>query len=482
VQAGFAAVRSPEFPDPDQEVPAFRSKRRQTQSWTPQAFMATLIAIVLFGSIAWTQAANYYINASGPLGDGSGSSASNAADASSASKYGAIVNAQSSSGTTIVYAAGTYQVNPTLPMYNGVAHQGAGIDKTIIKVIDAASPCSNMWGTNNGTISGFKFFDATLDLNAGKQTWFTSGAHGGSQAFTISTADHCTFQRLKFINMAASGVETFIINFGNNAGPGNMNNNLIDSCIFTQPIFAGNSNGGMTCILLYDIGPSTTVDSTNVVSNCQFIKLSRPYSDFQYVNAATAPNVINNFAQGVDELWYIEPGSQSSGNQINYPGITAQVTGNTLVNSGYVARILMHSNGTYAGNLNVQNNTVGMMQNPLAFFGPRGPGGVEIETFDSGNSSVGNVTVQNNTFTAPLPPWTANPAAVIANPSSPDLFHLPSLTVINNQMIGFPGDGSELEVNKAQIGTYTNTGNTFGSAVRRDRPPHHHKTLAHRLH
>lgn len=222
----------------------------------------------------------------------------------------------------------------------------------------------------------------------------------------------------------------------------------------------------MTRILLYDIGPSTTVDSTNVVSNCQFIKLSRPYSDFQYVNAATAPNVINNFAQGVDELWYIEPGSQSSGNQINYPGITAQVTGNTLVDSGYVARILMHSNGTYAGNLNVQNNTVGMMQNPLAFFGPRGPGGVEIETFDSGDSSVGNVTVQNNTFTASPAPWTANPRLVIATSTSPSLFHVNSLTVINNQMIGFPGDGSELEVNKAQIGTYTNTGNTFGSAVR----------------
>lgn len=54
-------------------------------------------------------------------------------------------------------------------------------------------------------------------------------------------------------------------------------------------------------------------------------------------------------------------------------------------------------------------------------------------------------------------------AAELANPSSPDLFHLPSLTLINNRFVNFPGDGCELQVNTGLVGTYTHTGNTVGS-------------------
>jgi hypothetical protein len=49
-------------------------------------------------------AASYYINATGSLGSGNGSSAANAADASSAAKLAAIVLGRNKSGTTIVYA------------------------------------------------------------------------------------------------------------------------------------------------------------------------------------------------------------------------------------------------------------------------------------------------------------------------------------------------------------------------------------------
>jgi hypothetical protein len=436
--------------------------------------MATLTAIVLFGSSAWTQAANYYISASGALGNGSGSSAANAADASTAAKYYAINQAESAAGTVIIYAAGTYLMQTGHTMFNGVTHQGAGIDSTIIKIADGTvSGWQPMWYAG-GTLSGFKCLDATIDLNANNQPFW--GSSGMSMAFAFPTADHCTIQRVKFIHMGAKGMESFPIFFiHGSSSKGNSNNNSVDSCIFTQPIASGNTNGGLTCIYMADSEPGITVDNTNVVSNCQFLDLKFPNSDLTYTQCVTCPVAINNFARGVDAFWFIEPGSQSSGNNVFFTGQTVQVTGNTITDSGMIARILMHANGTFAGDLNIQNNTVGMTKHPYAAFGLRGPQGFTIEDYKSGSPSLGNITIQNNTFTAPSPPWTANPVAVLVNPSSPNLFHLASLTVINNRFVNFSGDGSEIQANTAQVGTYTNRGNTFGPPLRpyRLQHPHH---------
>ena len=65
-------------------------------------------AFLLVGLLVptYVRAANYYINASGAMGNGSGSSAANAADASSALKYSNIINAQNSSGTVINFLRG----------------------------------------------------------------------------------------------------------------------------------------------------------------------------------------------------------------------------------------------------------------------------------------------------------------------------------------------------------------------------------------
>jgi hypothetical protein len=478
--AGFPAVRSPEFLDPHRENPAFRPKSRQTRNWTPQPFLATLSAIFLFGSIAWTQAANFYINASGPVGNGSGSSASNAADASSASKYGAIVQAHNAPGTVIVYAAGTFQAIPTLPSYSNVTHQGAGIGKTIIRIPNGG--CAS--GTNGGsqlfrsqgpTVSGFKFFDATVDFNTANQPAWANRTMC-SVAFVFFTPDHCTIQRVKFINLCSQQSETFVIFFNNGGAKGNCNNNLIDSCIFTQPMRSGNVNSGMTLIYLGDWLPYITVDNTNIVNNCQFINLKYPdFSDIHYVTCVTGPMVTNCTATGIDGLWGCEPGSQGSANSGKmYINQTCQVTGNTVSNSGSVGGILLHpdTNGAF-GSVNVQNNTASLDQHPYQFLGPRGPQFFSIQTAGgSGTSSIGNVTIQNNTVTAPPSPWTVNPRLVIATSTSPSLFRVNSLTIINNQMISFPGDGSDLEVNKAQVRTYTNRGNTFASDLGLNRPSH----------
>ena len=67
---------------------------------------------------------------------------------------------------------------------------------------------------------------------------------------------------------------------------------------------------------------------------------------------------------------------------------------------------LVHPTGVL-GNINVENHHVGMTQSPYKFQGPSGPCGVNVATFEAGNSTVGNVTVRGNTFTAPLPRMTA---------------------------------------------------------------------------
>jgi len=425
--------------------------------------------MVLFGSIARAETAptptvHFYINASGPLGDGSGSSAPNAADASTAAKHDALINAHLSN-TTIVYAAGTYVTNSALHPGNNFTVQGAGIDQTIIKIANSATHgADSIFYFLSSTVSNSKFFDFTIDLNASNQTWWSST--GGASAFSFCTADHCTIQRVKFIHMGAKGAESFPVFFVNGAsGNGNLNNNLIDSCIFTQPIVSGNT-GGLTCIYMVDAQPNITVDNTNVVSNCQFLDLDYPNnSDLQYTQCVSAPVVTNNFARGTDTLVSFEPGSQSSGNNSFFPGQTVQITNNTTVNAGFIVGISIHPNGTF-GNLNVANNSVGMMNNPFGHFGFRPPTGFSINAYSVGNPGLGNITIQNNTFTAPVP-YTASPCAVYSTftPGSGDYFHVASLAVINNTFGSFPQDGKELQVttDPAYNPNYTHTGNVFSA-------------------
>jgi hypothetical protein len=295
-------------------------------------------------------------------------------------------------------------------------------------------------------------------------------------AFAFTTADHCTIQRVKFINIGSKNKESFPVFFiVGTSGPGNLNNNLVDSCLFTQPVVSGNTNGGLTCIFMADAEPDITVDNTNIVSNNRFLNLNAPdYSDLAYVNCCTCPVAISNTASGVDSFWLIEPGSQNMGNNVFFTGQTIQVTGNTLINSGAVASILMHPNGTLAGNLNVQNNNVGMTEHPFYLQGARGPNGVTIETYWSGTSQLANITVQNNTFAAPLPRATS-PRAVSADitEGSGKYFRMASLAVISNTFVNFPQDGNELKVTKNPDYNpkFSHAGNTFAPGSQTQRTP-----------
>jgi hypothetical protein len=152
------------------------------------------------------------------------------------------------------------------------------------------------------------------------------------------------------------------------------------------------------------------------------------------------------------------------GNNRYFAGQTVQITGNTLIDSGAVARILMHPNGDFAADLEVEYNHVGMTQHPYLLQGPRGPTGFAIEQYQVGNPPIGNITIQRNIFTAPVP-TTLSPYAVSVNPTAGPgkLFHLKSLTVRDNTFVNFSQDGKELNITHepAYNPHYTQAGNTF---------------------
>jgi hypothetical protein len=121
----------------------------------------------------------------------------------------------------------------------------------------------------------------------------------------------------------------------------------------------------------------------------------------------------------------------------------------------------MHPNGTF-GNLDVEDNAIGMTQFPYKFQGPSVPTGFAVATYWPGNSTVGNLMIAHNIFTAPLPN-TASPKAIAANVTAPNFFHMASLSVLNNRLVNFPHDGQEYNITKdrAYDPSYTNAGNVF---------------------
>jgi hypothetical protein len=408
-----------------------------------------LMAVLLGATAFQIHAADFYINASGAQGDGSGSSAENAADASPG-KYTTVVTAQKTPGTVINYAPGTYYVWPALPMYSGVTHKGAGIDSTIIKIADGSADgnFTPIFLSMTPTISNFVFTDATVDFNSDKTLWWKKGS-GKCIAFAFSLADHCTLQRIKFIHIGSKkDQESFPVFFNvSGSAKGLVHDNLVDSCIFTDPIKQGNSKGaGLTCIQMADDLPNITTDTSNVVSNNQFLNLKAPeFSDLGYAQCASAPKVVKNTASGIDSLWFVEPGSAHPGPSSTFDNVKVEVSGNTLTNCGQVAFILMHPNGRFGGSLNVQNNTDALTEAPYLRQGPSKPCGFAVATFWPGNSAVGDITIQGNTFTAPTPHVGA-PTAIQVNPKAPNFFTVSSLTLLNNTYVNFPTPGAENDI------------------------------------
>jgi hypothetical protein len=289
--------------------------------------------------------------------------------------------------------------------YNGVTHQGAGIDKTFIKPAPGSITSEYQYTFYGSSfVTGWKIFDLTIDFDSVNQpAW--GNRKTKNQAIVLETPNHCTIQRIKFINIGTNdGEESFPICFDDSgAAAGNTYNNLIDSCIFTQPVVSGN-NGGLTCILMYDlINQGVTVDATNVVSKCQFLDLNKPtHSDLLYAQCVSAPVVTGCYARGVDSFWYAEPGSGHPPDDFwNYDA--CQITNNTLTSCGVAGYIAIHSNGTMTGPVMFTGNICGLNAIAYASFGIGSGGGQGFCLLNNsgGNPTLGTYTVTGNTFVAP---------------------------------------------------------------------------------
>ena len=231
---------------------------------------------------------DYWLSATGQLGNGSGSSAANAADASTQAKLDAIWAAQmgghsAASTITFHYLPGLYQtkghnfVGNIQTFQPGNIHQGSGMGNTI-QLVGSSS------ATNDGQIFGndtqllwvntWGCYDMTLDANAVNQPKWT-GAGGAINCILMGGGQNVTIQRVRFINFGTPtlGSECFPCGMTTNAQSvaQSVDNNLIDHCIFTQPAI-GNKDGCSAISISDNPGAgNATITQNNIISFCQFI-------------------------------------------------------------------------------------------------------------------------------------------------------------------------------------------------------------------
>ena len=242
---------------------------------------------------------------------------------------------------------------------------------------------------------------------------------------------------------------------------GDMHDNLVDSCIFTQPIVKGNINGGLTCIQMADALPGITTDTTNVVSNNQFLNLKAPeYSDLPYAQCCSCPVATNNQATGVDSLWFVEPGSSGPGQLSTFDKVTVQVTGNRLTDSGPIApdphapqRRVWRQPKRAKQYRRHDANTV---QTPGTEQAERLRGGYLPSRQFRGGKHHGARQHVHRSFTPGI-----RPHGRAGEPHLTELFHVASLSILNNAYVNFPTAGAENNVttNAAYNPKFTNTGN-----------------------
>lgn len=283
----------------------------------------------------------FYLNSTGTLGgDGSGRNAQNPVNCSTQALldawYAANLNNDISGGTyagalNIIYSAGTFQTlgwkfSTRQTVYSGNQHIGAGIGNTIIQLTGAAAttadgvifardqPSGISSPTN--TIQNWGCNGITFDCAATSQPkWASPG--GAVNAIITPAGSNIVIQNCKFINWGTSllGSEAFPCAIQGASGQQNflMQDCLIDSCIFSNPV-SGNKDG-VSCATIFGLpSGNVTMDSSNVVSNCQFTNCwnatANQPGDFSYQHCSAAPTVRKNQCTGCDVFYYQEPNGQ----------------------------------------------------------------------------------------------------------------------------------------------------------------------------
>jgi len=247
-------------------------------------------------------------------------------------------------------------------------HYGAGIDQTIIQLVDASDPTADgtIFGSDvDGVADGFEVQNMTLDCNAAGNPKFVNGL-GGVGAINTQ-GNNILIKGVKVINFGTSrvGTECFVIFVVPAASFKwrSFDNIQVQNCIFTSP--ATGNKDGLSCV---DISGASGVTMTNTaVVNSSFIDLQ---SDFTYSHAFYAEQCTGNFVQNCESGTYSEPATPQ-----NSPWL---VQNNTFTNVSEGAVINFHPNGRvqelrFLDNTVVLRNTVGVFSGAVYVLEPTQP-------------------------------------------------------------------------------------------------------------
>lgn len=228
-----------------------------------------------------------YINATGTLGgDGSGSGPANPIDCSTQVKYDAFIAGNCDQGSdtpvtslTIIYSAGTFQTNggraSTSPRtaFSGNVHQGAGIDITILKLVNCTRRTEDgiVFACTGHHIHNWSVFDMTLDCNPtgnpkSADCFDPGSSPAGAATGFITTVDRGTWASgtayVQYNKVLGSNGQSFICQASNTA---------VDPTTESPHVKWGlNGRGSLTCINLGD-GVNITVQRIKCIGFGTFL-------------------------------------------------------------------------------------------------------------------------------------------------------------------------------------------------------------------
>ncbi|MBV8533845.1 MAG: hypothetical protein JO207_08585 [Verrucomicrobia bacterium] len=297
-------------------------------------------------------ARDIYLAVRGDARSGSGSP-QDPFDASTAARYDAIL-ARFRAGTNFHYAAGIYEtrggryiIRPTAN--SNCHHYGAGVDRTIIRLIGASIPTQEgviFYNDYNITVNGFEVHDLALDCNAQGNPIFTNGLGAVGGINVIGNNLLFTGLKIEHFGTGRRGVECFPF-FSWGYSGGQFSNIVLQNSLFTNPA-KGNKDGLSTAV----IGAPSDATIEGAIINCQFIDLK---SDFSYSHAFGAPLCQGNKVTNCEVGFYLEPDDRQLGKWV--------IRDNRFTNVYVAALVNWHPTGTL-NSIQMENNIVLLTGDP----------------------------------------------------------------------------------------------------------------------
>jgi len=291
------------------EVPALRGRRK---------IFGLVLALCALGSMhpPASFGKDVYLAVRQDGRNGSGS-AQDPFDASSAAKYDAIL-ARFREETNFFYSPGIYEttggryrIRPTANPH--CHHFGAGVDRTIIRLVGASHPTEEgtiFYADYDSTVDGFELHDLTLDCDAPGNPKFRDGI--GAVGAVNVVGNNMLFSNLKVEHFGTGkrGVECFpLLCYAGAGQDGRRYENIrLENSVFTEPAI-GNKDG-LSCAA---ISASANARLEGAIVNCRFINLK---SDFSYSHAFGAALCEGNEVIGCETGFYLEPDDRQSGTWI----------------------------------------------------------------------------------------------------------------------------------------------------------------------